>query len=262
MRRFVLVVIAIVLFCFPAATMANNEVDEDKWNELNHISDKVLQLVKQEKYEDAKKMLTYFSEQFLSIRYNNSNLTMSDLHIVTNSFEQVEGAVTGVSVPTDERILRATEFRLVVDALVTDGKPLWKNTEKSLFHSFHQMKETAEAGDNQALQHRINEFLRQYQVIRPAIMIDLEPQNFQRIQSHIAFLEKYRQDLLQDEQKLAQLEVIEKELHLLYDGIQEDGADPSLLWVMLTIGGMIFTSLSYVGFKKYKAEKQKVKVKE
>ncbi|MEN2454698.1 sporulation protein YpjB, partial [Bacillus sp. JR_15] len=39
--------------------------------------------------------------------------------------------------------------------------------------------------------------------------------------------------------------------------VDQDEADPSLLWVILTTGSIILLTLTYVGFRKYRAEKEK-----
>ncbi len=124
------------------------------------------------------------------------------------------------------------------------------------------MKQAVSTKNLQAFQHRLNEFLREYQMIRPALMLDLEPHAFQRVESHVQFLKRHRTEINDNQKQLKHLEVMEKDFNDMYDRIQHDSADPSLLWVMLTIGGMIVVSLSYAGWKKYKGEKKKNKVEQ
>ncbi|WP_078553294.1 sporulation protein YpjB [Bacillus alkalicellulosilyticus] len=262
MRNFAILAILLVILTFPTISLADHGFDKNKWNELNELSDKVLQLIKQEKYGEAKQVLEYFSEQFLTIHYDEANVTMKDLRVVTSSFDEAFAAVTSASMTHEERILKVTEFRLAIDALSTDNRPLWKNSQKSIYQAIDGVKEAVAGESNQELQHRINHFLRLYQMIRPALMLDLEGYEFQRLESYITFLERYRHEMIGDESKQVQLLGLEKELKYVYEGIREDSADPSLLWVMFTIGGMIIVSLSYVGWKKYRAEKKKVKLKQ
>ena len=40
-------------------------------------------------------------------------------------------------------------------------------------------------------------------------------------------------------------------------GRKKDEADPSLIWVIISTGGMIVLTLSYVGWRKYRGEKEK-----
>ncbi|MDI5789376.1 sporulation protein YpjB [Bacillus licheniformis] len=48
-----------------------------------------------------------------------------------------------------------------------------------------------------------------------------------------------------------------KRLEDVFDQVEEDDADPSLLWVILTTGSIILSTLTYVGFRKYKAEEDR-----
>jgi len=263
MRACGFILIVLMLF-FSAINVSNASTDNDKniWLELNQTSDKILQLVREEKLEEAKQIMNYFSDQFLSIKYNEANVSMSDLRVATTSFENAMEAVTSVSMRQEERLKLVMEFRLAIDALSTEHHPLWLNTRSTVMKSIADMKQAATEKEAQAFQHSTNAFLRNYQMIRPALMLDLEPAAFQRIESHVQYLKRYRNNIVDDAQKTGHLAVMENDFNEMYDRIQKDSADPSLLWVMLTIGGMIVISLSYAGWKKYKGEKKKLKMGE
>jgi sporulation protein YpjB len=62
--------------------------------------------------------------------------------------------------------------------------------------------------------------------------------------------------------KLERLTLLQKDLKKVFDKVERDDADPSLLWVILTTGGIIITALTYVGYRKYRAEKKKEKKRE
>ncbi|WP_209122613.1 sporulation protein YpjB [Alkalihalobacillus sp. BA299] len=257
MRSFLLIIISILILSMPSYSYATEH--KEYWSSLNDTSDKVLQLVKQEKYEEAKQLLDYFSKQFLSIDHQQSSLSMSDLQIITKSFERAMESVTAVSMNHVERVRLATEFRLVVDALASPHHPLWLSSEQSIMKSLNELKGTMQQKDAQAFRHKVNEFLRLYQMIRPALLVSVEGEQVQKIESLVQFMDRYGTDMIHDTSMQKQLFVMEKEFQNLYQQVKEDSADPSLIWVMLTIGGMIIMSLSYVGWKKYRAEKRRVK---
>ncbi|MBU8907266.1 sporulation protein YpjB [Desertibacillus haloalkaliphilus] len=252
----------ILLVLFPGVTFAEHEQDNNKWQELNQLADRALHLVKEEKFDEAKQLLDSFSEQFLSVHYNHNELSMNDLRIVTTTYEKAMAAVTEVSASHEDRVMNMTEFRLAIDALSNEHNPLWVKSERSVMGAFSAMKTAANEGDSQTFQHRLNDFLKQYQMIRAALVIDLEPHHTQRLESHIQFVERQRHDFVNDSEKVKHLDVMEEDFKALYQQFQEDSSDPSLLWVIISVGGMIIVSLSYVGWKKYKAEKKKVKVEE
>ncbi|GAE25057.1 hypothetical protein JCM9140_1027 [Halalkalibacter wakoensis JCM 9140] len=262
MRQVIMAMVAVLVFIFPVSMKADETPSQHTWKELNHISDQILQLVKQENYDEAKQMLDYFSVSFLDIDFQEEGVTMTSLRTVTGSFESAVDAVTAIDMAVDQRVYKVTAFRLAVDALSSEHHPLWLQTEKSVMNALASMKEAYSDGENQAYQHRFNEFLRHYEMIRPALFINLEPQQLQKIDSQVTFLERMRSESVDQDKVISHIELMESEWGNLYQRVKEDAADPSLWWVMFTIGGMITMSLSYVGYRKYKAEKQKVRVKE
>ncbi|WP_017728009.1 sporulation protein YpjB [Halalkalibacterium ligniniphilum] len=261
MRFVAIITILIIMIIAPITSNAEMSTTNNTWKQLNHTADQILQMTKQEKYEEAKQLLDYFSTQFLALDHRGQGLTMTALRSVSTSFERAEVAVTAANSSVDERIAAVTEFRLVVDALVSEHHPLWLNSETNVMQAIKTMQEAVNREDYQAFQHRMNDFLRHYQIIRPALMIDLQPQHLQRLESQIHYLERFRTDP-QQKGLNQHLLLMEEEFTHLYKQVKEDATDPSLLWVIFLIGGTIILSLTYVGWKKYKGEKDKVKVKE
>lgn len=256
MRGFFYILITICIL-LPQIVFAHNHIDMDKWNELNQTSDKVLQLVKQQKFSDAKQLLDYFSEQFLFISKEHATLSMTELRVITTSYEKAQEAVTNVQLPLEERIMKVTQLRLVIDAVSNKHHPLWLNTKNSLLTSIDHLQQLTKNGDRQAYEHRFNTFLNQYHMIRPALLISLDATQFQKIDSQVQFLDRNRA-VEQNREKLSNhLQFMHTEFEKLFNQVVESEADPSLLWVMFSIGGMIFVSLSYVGWKKYQGEKRK-----
>lgn len=262
MHKKIVLIICFVFLVFSTSVHAEKDLDEKEWRNLNHTADKILQLVKEEKYSDAKQLMDFFSKQFLAIRYDNKDLSMTHLRLITTTYEKAMGAVTSTGASHEERVVSVSEFRLVIDAVVSEHHPLWKNTETQVMNYFAKMREAISSEDHDAFGHHLNGFLRRYSMIRPAIMIDLQPHQFQRIDSHVKYVERYRSTITHDETKSKHLKIMEDDFGKLFKGFEEDQADPSLWWVIFSIGGTILLSLSYVGFKKYKAEKNKVKMKQ
>ncbi len=261
MRQLVIVIIIVCAYSFPIEVNAKDDTSVHTWKQLNQTSDRILQLVKVEEFEEAKQLLDYFSRLFLEINFQEEGLTMSALRIVTNTYEKAVEAVTATDQPLEERIYRVTSFRLAVDALSSEHHPLWLQSEGRMMHVIQAMEETIKEGDSRSFQYRFNEFIKNYEMIRPALLIDIKSEQLERIQSQIMFLEKQRNQFNQ-EILSSHVGLIKEEWTNLYKQVKEDATDPSLWWVMIAIGGMITLSLTYVGWKKYKAEKQKVRAKE
>jgi sporulation protein YpjB len=263
MRRVFICILFISIFIGSTGIGYATEVNgQHTWKELNQTTDHVLQLVKQEKFEEAKQLLDYFSEAFIELDFKEQGFTMNDMRTITLTFEAAVEAVTATERPLDERIYTVTSFRLAVDALSSEHHPLWLQSEETILVTLLAIKEEYSQENSEALQHRMNTFFRHYQMIRPALLIDLEPQMLQRIESQITYLDNLRVDGVGSNKLIPHIELMESDFRKMFERIKEDSADPSLLWVMFTIGGMIVLSLSYVGVRKYRAEKSKVRMKE
>lgn len=225
------------------------------WDKLTDTSAKVLQLTRQGQYADAKQMLTYFEKQFRENR-EKLDLPMKDLRILTTTFDHAMRAATNVSAGHESRVTAVMQFHLVVDALNSDNHPLWLNTKDQLFKPFEKMKKAAERKDDRQFEFYLNKFLSKYEMIHPALNVDLSDPAIGRLESEIAYLRNNRGDFFNKPNYMEHLERIKKDFQALYNGTLEDQMEPTLPWVIIFIGGMIALALFYSGWQKYKADKR------
>jgi sporulation protein YpjB len=255
MKVRILSVLFIIILLLPNVTNAEST---DSWAKLDELSGQALLMVKQERYEEAKQLLQQFSNEFLMINFRNGLFSMDELRIITVTHNGALEAVTSTSNNFDERLARVTQFRLVIDAISSEHQPLWTEMEDSIMTTFSVMKQhVLEDGDNQSYQHQLNIFLKKFDIIHPSIQVDLPSSQIQRMDSHIHFLDSYRSEELKKSTRIQQMEQMELDLKELFDKMTEDEADPSLIWVMISTGSVIILTLSYVGWRKYKGDKQK-----
>ncbi|ADU30155.1 sporulation protein YpjB [Evansella cellulosilytica] len=241
------------------AEQTGTQEKKDLWRELNHTSDSILRNVKEGNYDDAKELLNRFSDDFLSIRAADENLTMRELQVITSVYDEVNEAVVSVSLPHKDRVEKASKLRLLVDVYDAPHEMLWERTRSSLITPISNMKSAVEAGNNTKFQNDLNAFINSYETVRPAWSISLEDENYEMIEAQIKYLQHLRGNFQNDKEILEHLDRMEAQLNKIYDGTKEDTSDPSLIWVMLTIGGAIVLSLTYTGWKKYKGEKEREK---
>ncbi|MFC4322671.1 sporulation protein YpjB [Litchfieldia salsa] len=247
-------VLMILIIGFPISSHANGH---DHWGKLDQISDQALQLVKQERYEEAKGMLDYFSEEFLKVNLDNQNYSMDELRVITVTHDDALEAINSTSLTLEERVKSVTQFRLVIDAIRSEHQPLWTEMEYSIMTTFNQMKETVVEGNNQTYQNQLDQFISKYDMIHPSLKVDVSPLTVQRLDSHISFLDSYRNEGLKTSTRLQQMEQMELDLRTIFDNMSEDEADPSLIWVMISTGSVIILTLSYVAWRKYKGDKHR-----
>ncbi|MHC0036130.1 sporulation protein YpjB [Pseudoneobacillus sp. C159] len=245
-----------VFLLFPLSTHAE---EVSPLSELDRISDDALKMVKLNRFDDAKKLLEYFSKQFGVLNRHGQSFSMDELRIVTISHNDALEAVTSPSLEQPERINRMTKFRLVIDAVASTHQPLWTEMEEPIMTAFHQVQEAANSGDAIGFHEKFNTFLALYEMVYPSIKIDIPASRVQALDARIGFIDEFRPQIIEQATNQKELQALEMELESIFDDMTEDEADPSLWWVMISTGSIIIMTLSYVGWKKYKADKEKTK---
>ncbi|WP_251554186.1 sporulation protein YpjB [Neobacillus muris] len=243
---------AIFFAIIPMSVSAEPESPMDK---LDDISDEALQMVKFHRYEDAKRMLDYFSNQFESLSVNAQPLTMDEVRIINSSRDEAMEAALSPDMGHEERINKLTKFRLVIDAIATSSQPLWTEMEDSVRTAFNQAREAAANGDSADFHSNFNTFLSLYNVIYPSMKIDVPAENIQRLDARIKFIDEYRSQIIHDPEGQQELDKLDADLKKLFTNIEDDDADPSLWWVIISTGSIIIMTLSYVGWRKYQGER-------
>ncbi|WP_261129116.1 sporulation protein YpjB [Bacillus sp. Marseille-Q3570] len=254
--RGVLFALLIMLLIQLPASISAAEDGSDHWKKLSDLSYKALQLTKAEKYADAKDVLRYFEDEYLSLTDEQKKLSMHNLRVFTTSYEESLKVLTNISATHEERVDALVELHLVVDAVNSTHQPLWKSTKNELMHSLEQMKDAAANQELQSFYAHFNQFLSEYDKIHAALSVDLPPELLTRIDSYITYLDENRSLIVTTDHQLQQINVIEAGLINAFETTQEDGADPSILWLIFTVGGGIISTLFYVGWRKYSGEKK------
>lgn len=226
---------------------------------LDDISDEALQMVKFQRYDDAKKMLDYFSDQFTNISEYEKPLTLDEVRIVNISHDEAMEAAVSPNMKYEERMNKLMKFRLVIDAIATSHQPLWTEMEDQIMTAFHQAKDAAMNGDTADFHSNFNTFLSLYNVIYPSMKIDVPVENIQRLDARIDFINEYQSQIVKDLKSQQELNALDTDLKNLFANMKEDEADPSLWWVIISTGSIIIMTLSYVGWRKYQGDKTRKK---
>lgn len=259
MKKNTLYLFLIIFICQTSIAFASE--DDQNWNKANEIAEHVLQLGKQKKYEEAKKVIANFSEIFLK-NAAEKNLTMEEMKMVIYSYEQAESALTSIKMNDEERLNKLLQFRLTVNAVTNEHHPLWKDTETFVLEPLNKAISAYKAGERIQFQMHLNNFLSKYEVIRPSLVISLPEHEFERYDSYINYLEHYRNKIGDSPEKNKQLSEIQREFQLLFQNDKHSSAEPGLLGLIYAIGSIIGITLIYVGWRKYKGDKQKKKIKD
>ncbi|MBB6444685.1 sporulation protein YpjB [Bacillus benzoevorans] len=228
-------------------------------DQLSHMSDEALQLTKSQRYEDAKKILDSFSDKFSTAALREQSFTMDEVRIVTIAHNEAVEAMTNSEMNFDERINIVTKFRLVIDAISSTKEPLWTEMREPILEVFNEAKEAALNGEKTVFYAKLNSFLSLYEMIYPSMKIDVPVERIQKLNTRVRFVDEYRSEILTEQTSVQELFALETDLQTIFDGVLEDEADPSLWWVIISTGSIIVLTLSYVGWRKFKGERERRK---
>lgn len=227
-------------------------------DQLDALSDKALEMTKLERYDDSEKMLTYFSKLFMEATAKESIFNMDELRIISVAHNEALEAVQDDTLNNSEKVKLVTKFRLVIDAIKSTHQPLWTNMETSMMDTFSQTKEAALQQDSEKFQKELSVLLTQYDMIYPSLKVDLSNETIQQLDTRVHFINQSRDMLMTDLKAQQELDALQYDLKNIFENMEEDEADPSLWWVIITTGSIIILTLSYVGWKKYRADKEKM----
>ncbi|MDP4162283.1 MAG: sporulation protein YpjB [Bacillota bacterium] len=248
-----LLLIVIFTLIVPLRSMASQQSPMEK---LNEISDEALQMIKIQRYEDAKNILNYFSNQFFLVNGKERRLSLDELKIITLSHNEALEAAASPTMKYEERMKKMTKFRLAVDALSSKNQPLWTEMEKQILTAFHHAKLAAYHNDSTGFHEQFNHFLALYDIVYPSMKIDIPAEDIQRLDAGIRVIDRFQPQMLTEPSSKQEFERTEVDLKNIFDDMDKDHADPSLWWVIISTGSIITMTLSYVGWRKYKGEQE------
>ncbi|MFO1444624.1 sporulation protein YpjB [Bacillus sp. Bva_UNVM-123] len=254
-----IMIAAIIIFLFIPMSIPIHAEVKTSVDQLDKLSDEALQMVKLQRYGDAKKLLDYFSRQFTSVSKHERSLSEDELRIVTVSFNEAVEATANLTMNHDERINRVTKFRLVVDTITSKYEPLWTEMESPIMSILSEMKAAAYNGDKEHFHSKLNAFLSLYDMIYPSLKLSVEVGRIQQLDTRINYIDRFRPEILSESASLQELEALEADLQRIFADLEEDEADPSLWWVIISTGSIIVATLTYAGWRKYQGEKEKEK---
>lgn len=253
MKKALLFSIILLLLPFQTITYANeSKTTEDSFN---IYMDKALQFVKTQQYEEAFHVVSFLDRQLVdeNLEYRNE-----DKNFISVVFTEVSRLSDDPSNYHEEIIHNLTKARLYTDSINNQENPLWKNYDKTVFYTINSLREAAESGNDLGYQQQVNMLIKTYNLLYPSMIKHVKDTRMIKLDNRMTELDINRSELLLTNEWDEAIEVIHADLEYAFYGLEQDEADPSLWWVIITTGSIIILTLSYVGWRKYKADKMKV----
>jgi sporulation protein YpjB len=234
----------------------HSEEKNGSWSEINVLTNEIWELGKTERYEEAAFVLKYATDSI--IRIEDITLLRPDQkrmveYTLSDALRSLQNPVRTKEI----KLNKLTEVRLMVDALQTDYEPLWKKTGLMMLEPFIDMKRGINDKDEVAFHEAANLLLQRYETVRPALSVDLGKDELGQLDEHVAFIDQSRTSILMDENHQKHFEAAAADFEALFFA-KKDTSEPSLFWLIFSIGGVISSTLFYVGWRKYKGDKEEL----
>lgn len=259
----VLSLILLTMMPFPFASWTAGSKEESKresWQKLNGLAEQALDLAQRNQWEASKKRLGQLTSHFLALKTGDYVERLEQVQVLTQTIVQAEEALNRVTPDPEEIIQRLLRLRLVLDAVSHHRQPLWLNYYPNIIKTMDELIEALQEDKRDLFYQRINQLASQYEFIRPAIVVSHDAETVAKMDSKIKFLMDKRSELWHDEKRrLAFLEGLEKDWkYIFYQNHQEQSI--SFIYLMIGMGTLICSVLTYVAWRKYRGEKETKKV--
>ncbi|WP_042346420.1 sporulation protein YpjB [Bacillus massiliigorillae] len=257
MAKKMLFMLILMVFTIGSSSYAMTSSNIDK---LNQKSDEALQMVKINREDDALRLLKQFSKDLLSITSKENTFNMDELKAITAAYD---GALNSLQTENthDYKVNALTKLRLVVDAVSSNYRPLWTEMEESMMTTFSETQKAVTEKNSQQFNNELNVLLIKYDLIYYSLKVDVRPEKMQAVEAKFQYLDHFRPQILESASSQKELDELQSEMKAIFDEMKKDEADPSLWWVIISTGSIIISTLSYVGWRKYKGTKETVRSK-
>lgn len=248
--------LCIIIFTTVSSISAITSSDMDH---INEKTDEALQMVKIKRYKDAANMLNAFSAQYLSLTTKEDVFNMDELRIMTAANDEAIKSLNSPNSSYDHKVNAVTKLRLVVDAVNSQHQPLWAEMEERMMATFSDTKKAVVEKNPQMFHSELNDLLIQYDLIYYSLKVDLNVETVQNLDARFQYLDRYRPEVFENTYSQQEIDALQYDMQTIFEEMKEDEADPSLWWVIISTGSIIIGTLSYVGWRKYKGDKEVVK---
>lgn len=248
----------IILASLSIQAMAASPAEDEA---IETIADRSLQFVKVDRRQEAEELLNVFSERFLDAASEGNLYSMDEINVVTIALDDAMKTIQDTEKSNQEAVNEMTKFRLAYDAVNHEKSPLWTKMRGQIMTAAQDTRKAVKDQDSVAFQEELNRLLAIYNILYPSLKIDVTPEKFQQVDAHLKFIDQYRPQVFSDSSKQKDIADLEGQLRDIFDEAEKDDTDPSLWWVIISTGSIILMTLSYVGYRKYKAREEIIHTK-
>lgn len=260
----ILVYIFIFTFSTQMISYANDINNEDekyqKWQQVNQIAEEVLFLVQKNEFEASRKQLNQLSSYFLSLETGNYVDRVEQAQILIDAIIQAKESLNAVKLDPDQAHKKVLRMRLALDAVSHKKQPLWLNYYPTIENTMDELMYAVKEKNRDAFYYHLNSLAEEYEFVRPSLVISHQLGITEKLDSQIKYIMSQRQNVWDNQERaLNLLESLDKDWKVAFFQKNEQSSQ-SFIFLMVGVGTLICSVLSYVAWRKYKGEKEIKKV--
>lgn len=260
----ILVYIFIFTFSTQMISYANDINNEDekyqKWQQVNQIAEEVFFLVQKNEFEASRKQLNQLSSYFLSLETGNYVDRVEQAQILIDAIIQAKESLNAVKLDPDQAHKKVLRMRLALDAVSHKKQPLWLNYYPTIVNTMDELMYAVKEKNRDAFYYHLNSLAEEYEFVRPSLVISHQLGITEKLDSQIKYIMNQRQNVWDNQERaLNLLESLDKDWKVAFFQKNEQSSQ-SFIFLMVGVGTLICSVLSYVAWRKYKGEKEIKKV--
>ncbi|MDC3413037.1 sporulation protein YpjB [Aquibacillus sp. 3ASR75-11] len=242
-------VMLILLFMLGIGTQIFTSTVRAEHKDIRSTIFQYLRLIEDKRYDAAVKILTKHKDKIVNVENNKEN--NEENQTLSLLYEQNRQQLNASPVNEQQLYQSAVSLTLVLDAVTSDGvSPVWKNWQSELTNKLSAIVNDTD----QISQTKVDEVITYWEIISPVLVVTLNDVEYEQIAS-------VYQQLQTNSNKVSQTAVKEafRQTKLLdvTSSVTTEKESSTFVMVLFIVGGFITLTLSYVGWKKYKGNKNK-----
>jgi sporulation protein YpjB len=232
----------------------HREEKQVEWQQLNKLAEESLYLTNKQEFAASRKLINDLATRFLAIETGKYLERLDQAHILLETILQAKEALNQVDPLKGQAVQKVLKMRLALDAVSHKKQPLWINYYPTVAQDIDQLRFALEQDKRDLFYRTINSQLAHFEMVRPALIISHPQEVVVQLESQLRYINNNKSELWNNkDQTVLMINQIERQLKVAF--FQEvDNSVQSFLLIILGIGTLIGSVLSYVAWRKYKGE--------
>ncbi|WP_073151222.1 sporulation protein YpjB [Seinonella peptonophila] len=221
----------------------------------------IVEWVEQEKWLEAKEQLAKLAKEFSQSDLAKKDWDVQEIQLLSSVILQLDRKLNQVSPDKESIQFAAKQLQLAFDAISHPHQPLWQQMYQPLVSKLSHYQEANRQGDKEKMNQLWKEIKRDFQLIRPGLVLSKSPYTVAKIDSLINAIEK-TPNIKDRSGGIDQLFTL---IRPLFFGSEKDVlavVDPieafSLELMIIVICLFMLLVLTYVSWRKYQGRRKHV----